>query len=673
MTDKNSGPRSIALVGPYLSGKTSLMESLLFITGATNRKGRVSEGNTVGDGSAEAREREMGVELNVATTTYLDDELTFLDCPGSIEFLQETYNALIGADLAVVVCEPDVHRAVTLLPILKFLEDRRIPRLIFINKLDRFGGDIVPVVKALRAISGAPLVLRQIPILEGESASGYVDLASGRGYHFQENAASEGIEAPADLADTVEQARYEMLEKMADFDDSLMEKLLEDIDPDNEEVFADLSRLVGEGHIVPVMFGAGEPEYGVRRLLKALRHDAPGAGVAAQRLALEGGTTDPLAQVLKTYNLPNIGKLSLARVWQGKLADGVLLNGIRPSGLFAILGQQSTKCAEAEAGKIVALGRLEDIKTGDTLAAKKGVADLPRAETLPPVYTLAVTAANRNDEVKLSGAITKLVDEDPSLQVAQIQDVQELWFSGQGEIHLRVAVARLKNKFGIEVVTARPTVPYKEAIRKPVSQHGRHKRQTGGHGQFGDVHLDIKPLPRGSGTSFDNTIAGGVVPKQYIPAVQAGALEYLRKGPLGYPVVDVAVTLTDGSYHTVDSSELAFKTAAQIAMREGMPKCNPVLLEPILAVDINVPSEFTAKVNALVSGRRGQILGFEPREGWSGWDKVSAQIPQSEVQNLIVELRSLSLGVGSYTSAFDHLQELTGRLADQVLSADAAE
>ena len=236
-----------------------------------------------------------------------------------------------------------------------------------------------------------------------------------------------------------------------------------------------------------------------------------------------------------------------------------------------------------------------------------------------------------------------------------------------------MAAARLKNKFGIEVATARPTIPYKEAIRKPVSQHGRHKRQTGGHGQFGDVHLDIKPLPRGSGTSFDDTIAGGVVPKQYIPAVQAGALEYLKKGPLGYPVVDVAVTLTDGSYHTVDSSELAFKTAAQIAMREGMPKCNPVLLEPILAVDINVPSEFTAKVNALVSGRRGQILGFEPREGWPGWDKVSAQIPQSEVQNLIVELRSLSLGVGSYTAEFDHLQELTGRLADQILSADAAE
>ena len=320
---------------------------------------------------------------------------------------------MIGADLAVVVCEPDVDRAVTLVPILKFLEDRRVPRLIFINKLDRFGGDIVPVVEALQAISGAPLALRQIPILDGESASGYVDLASGRGYHFQENAASEEIEAPAELADAVKQARYEMLEKMADFDDSLMEKLLEDIDPDNEEVFADLSRLVGEGHIVPVMFGAGEPEHGVRRLLKALRHDVPGAEAAAQRLGLEAGTTDPLAQVLKTYNLPNIGKLSLARVWQGKLADGVLLNGIRPSGLFAMLGQQSTKCAEAEAGKIVALGRLEDVKTGDTLAAKKGVADLPRAETLPPVYTLAVAAANRNDEVKLSGAITKLVDEGP--------------------------------------------------------------------------------------------------------------------------------------------------------------------------------------------------------------------------------------------------------------------
>ena len=289
------------------------------------------------------------------------------------------------------------------------------------------------------------------------------------------------------------------------------------------------------------------------------------------------------------------------------------------------------------------------------------------------VFTLAITAANREDEVKLSGAIGKLLDEDPSIAFEQALDTQEMLLHGQGEIHLRVACDRLKNKYGLEVATVRPKVPYKEAIQKPVSQHGRFKRQTGGHGQFGDVHLDIKPLARGEGFTFANSITGGAVPKQYIPAVGAGVQEFLKKGPLGFPVVDISVTLTDGQFHAVDSSELAFKTAARIAMTEGMPKCDPVLLEPILRVDIAVPSEFTSKANTLVSSRRGQILGFEGRPGWSQWDVVSALVPASECHDMIVDIRSLTLGVGTYTASLDHLQELHGRLADEVVSAHAEE
>jgi len=262
-----------------------------------------------------------------------------------------------------------------------------------------------------------------------------------------------------------------------------------------------------------------------------------------------------------------------------------------------------------------------------------------------------------------------LLEEDPSLTFEHDDDANQWLFLGQGEMHLRLAVERLANKYSLNVATTKPRVPYKEAITKSVSQHARFKRQTGGHGQFGDVHVDIKPLPRGTGFEFTNSIVGGAIPKQYIPAVEAGVKEFLVKGPLGFPVVDVAVVLTDGGFHAVDSSEMAFKTAGTMAMREGLSKCHPVLLEPILQVEIAVPSEATAKVNATISTRRGQILGFDTREGWRGWDVVTSNMPQSEIHDLIIELRSLSAGVGTYSWTFDHLQELTGRLADQVIEA----
>ncbi len=669
-------PRTIALVGPYLSGKTTLLESVLFATDAINRKGNAKEGNTVGDGSTEARERQMGVELNVASATFMGDRFHFLDTPGSVEFAQETFDAVLGADLVVVVCEPDIDRARAVAPLIKFIEEHNLPSLFFMNKIDKLDGSISPVVDALREASGRSLALRQLPISDGETVSGYVDLASGRAYAYKPNEASEGVDPPAAMADEIKAARYAMLEIMADFDDDLMESLLEDNDPSNDDVFGNISRMVGAGQVAPVMLGAGELDHGVRRLLKALRHDAPSADTAAQRRGLDPTSSEVICQVLKTYNLSQIGKLSLVRIFQGQLAEGVQLSGTRPSGLFDMMGQQTQKRPEASMGDVVALGRMDNIDIGDTLSTGKDPDPLPKAPVLEPVYGLAISAANRNDEVKLSGALAKLVEEDPSYLIEHNQDTHEMVLHGQGEIHLRVAIARLQNKSAVEVGTTRPKIPYKEAIQKPVQQHGRFKRQTGGHGQFGDVHIEVKPLPRGSGFQFEDKIVGGVIPKTYIPAVEAGVKEYLAKGPLGYPVVDLAVKLYDGSHHAVDSSEIAFKTAGRIAMNEALPKCSPVLLEPILAVEIYVPSEYTAKINQLISGRRGQILGFEGREGWPGWDVVSAQIPHSEMLDLIVELRSLTQGVGTYSSSFDHLQELTGRLAAQVLSeaqADAAE
>ena len=667
-----SGPRSIAIVGPYLSGKTTLLENILFVTGAIGRKGKIGEGS-VGDASQEARDREMGVEVNAAKVEYLGDTFFFLDCPGSIEFQQESLNALIGVDAAVVVCEADPGKALALTPLMRFLDDRKIPAIIFVNKVDRPTGSPADVIAALEATTARALVTRHLILHEGEAVTGYVDLASERAYSYKDGAASTVTELPEAAADEKADARYAMLEKLADYDDDLMEKLLEDQEPGREQVYGDLTREFQAGNILPVLVGAAEHEYGVRRLLKTLRHEVPGAEVAAERAGIDPSAGDPVAQILKTYHTPNFGKLSLARVWRGPIKEGVSLNGARASGLFHMQGMQTKKVSEVQAGEIVALGRLEEARTGGVLTAGKEAIPAPKPNLLPPVFAQSISPVKREDEVKLSGALARVVDEDPSLLVEHSQDTNEMIIRGQGDIHLRVAMDKLKNRYGVEVAASRPQVPYKEAIQKSTSQHARFKRQSGGHGQFGDVEVDIKPLPRGSGFNFENTIVGGSVPRQYIPAVEAGVREYLSKGPLGFPVVDVLVTLTDGSYHSVDSSELAFKTAGRMAMNEGMPKCSPVLLEPIHEVKIVAPSDSTARVNALISGRRGQILGFNPREGWEGWDEVTAHLPLSEIHDLIVELRSLSQGVGTYTWKFDHLQELTGRLADQVVEAHGAE
>jgi elongation factor G len=337
-------------------------------------------------------------------------------------------------------------------------------------------------------------------------------------------------------------------------------------------------------------------------------------------------------------------------------------------GLFGLRGETQIKLAEAGPGDTVALGRLEEVMTGETLSSAKAGAKVKlKAETLIPVYSLAITAHDRKDEVKLTGAIHRLQEEDPSLHFHQNAELQEMSLEGQGEIHLKVAAEKLLSKYGLKIDTHRTKVPYKETIKKPGRQHGRHKRQSGGHGQFGDVHLEIKPMPRGTGFEFVDHVVGGAVPRQYISSVEEGAREFLNRGPLGFPVVDVSVTLYDGQYHTVDSSDMAFKTAARIAMSEGMPKCEPVLLEPICAVQITIPNDFTARVHGLISGRRGQILGFSAKEGWQGWDEVNAYLPQSELHDLIIELRSLTMGVGTFSWKFDHLQELTGRLADKIV------
>ena len=616
----------------------------------------------------------MGVGLTAVTANFMGDSYTFIDCPGSVEFAHDMRSALPAVDAAVVVCEADEKKLPQLQIILRELEDLGIPRFLFLNKIDRANKRIRETLATLQPASRIPLVLRQIPIWNGDLIAGFVDLALERAFVYREHKASEVVGLEAGDLDREKEARFSMLEKLADHDDALMEQLLEDIQPPRDAVFDDLARELREGLICPVLLGSAAREHGVLRLMKALRHEAPGVTETAKRLGV-ASSKDALAYVFKTVHLQHGGKLSFARVLAGCLDDGATLKASsgeagRVSGVSALYVGQDNKRLSAETGETVALGKLDAVKTSDTLSSGK-IAPQPlvHVEPLPPVLAMAVAAADRKDDVKLGQALLRLNEEDPSLTMVQNPRTHDSVLWGQGEMHLRVALERLRERFGVNVKSHPPAIGYQETIRKPITQRGRHKKQSGGHGQFGDVVLEVKPMPRGGGFEFHEKVVGGAVPRNYIGAVEEGVVDGLLRGPLGFPVIDVQVTLTDGSYHSVDSSDLAFRTAARVGVSEALPQCQPVLLEPIHIVDIVCPTEATAKINAILSGRRGQILGFDTREGWVGWDRVRAMMPEAEIGELIVELRSATAGAGSFTRQFDRMAEVTGRAADQIIAA----
>ena len=672
-----TGSRCIALVGPFQSGKTTLLEAILARTGAVQRQGTVDAGTTVGDASKEARQHKMSVEATFATTSFMGDNYTFVDCPGSIEFINDMRSVLTAVDAVVVVGEADEKKVPQLQLILRELEDQNIPRFLFLNKIDKADKRVRETVKLLQPASRVPLLLRQIPIWKGDLIAGFVDLALERAFVYKECTASEVVDLTGEDLDREKEARFTMLETLADHDDELMEQLLEDIQPPRDKVFDDLAKELRDRIVCPVLLGCATRSNGVLRLLKALRHEAPTVAETAQRLGIKSGY-DAVALVLKTFHTPHGGKMSVARLLTGEAGDGTTFltptsEGGRVSGVFSVMGANFVKRGPASAGDTVAFGKLEQAKTGDTLTSgRQARAAMVKVTPYPPVLAIAVQAKERKDDVKLGQAFLKLTDEDPSLRVDHNAENHEVVIWGQGEMHMRVATERLGDRFAVPVTTRPPTVGYRETIRKPISIRGRHKKQSGGHGAFGDVVVEIRPLPRSSGFKFEDKITGGVVPRNYIPAVEEGVVDALKHGPLGFPVVDVAVALVDGSYHSVDSSDMAFRTAGRIAMVEGLPQCQPVLLEPIHLVEIVCPTDSTAKMNAILSGRRGHILGFDTREGWDGWDCVRAQMPESEIGDLIIEVRSATAGVGSFTFKFDHMAELTGRTADQIVASRRA-
>ncbi|MBB5520186.1 elongation factor G [Amphiplicatus metriothermophilus] len=653
----SKGARCAVIVGPQGAGKTTLLRALI------ERAGR---GAPALDASQESQDFGSTTEPNLTRCAYLGDDWAFIDCPGSVELLQASFDAMAAADIVILVADPDPDRAAALSPFFKFLDERQIPHVLFVNRVDETRVRVRALLQALQTYSDRPLVLRQVPIRDKDRIVGAIDLVSERAWKYREGAPSELIEIPETEKPVESEAREAMLDTLADFDDGLLEQILEDKIPPSDTLFKLMAKELEEDAFAPVLMGSAAHGNGVTRLFKLLRHEAPEPAKTAERLGFSG-PGETITSVIRTMHLPHVGKISVARVWKGAIRDGDSVNGGRVSGLLALNGEAREKRVEARAGDIVGLPRLDALASGDLLIDGRIHKGDAAVAALAPVYALAIRPRNERDDVRLSTAVAKLIEEDASLSTERRADTGEFVLRGQGDMHLRLAAAKLKNRYGVEIETTLPRPSYRETIRATADHHARHKKQTGGHGQFADIKVKIKPLPRGAGVAFDETIHGGAVPKQFIPAVEAGVREGLQCGPLGFPVVDVAVTLYDGQHHSVDSNEMSFKLAGRQAMRDALPDCQPVLLEPIYHTVIHSPRDHTSKAHAVISSRRGQILGFDARPGWPGWDSVTAMMPESGLHDLIIELRSLTQGAATFEAKFDHYQELYGKDADKIV------
>lgn len=673
MTDV-SRARNIAIVGSHHAGKTTLVEALLSHCGAVSRKGSVVDGTSTTDHEPECIAHAQSTTVGFAHCSDADIDMTLIDCPGFVDFLEETRLAISGADAVAIAIEADPTRVAQIQNLVDFLEARRLPHLFVINKLDRAGSDFAGTLAALQSAYGRHVVAEHWPIGMAESFRGYADLATRKAYLYDGTRERESA-LPEELRDRVDRARGELLEAMADFDDHLMEQILEGIEPSQEVVERDLCAECSHDQIVPVLVAAGLPGYGVTALLRAMERwfpspaDAP--TVDAEGRPIELRPDGPvIAHVIKTTIHPQSGKLSIVRVLSGTLKpDATLTNvsrgdeKVRAGGLYRLQGKKQEPIAEAGPGSVVALARLESVATGDTLTTNGLRILLPHVRRAEPVFAVAVRPKERIDEAKISQMLARIVDEDPALRLQRAEITNELQLMGSGEQHVSIAVERLGRKYKVEVETHPPAIPYQETISTGTEIHSRYKHQTGGHGQFADVWLRIAPCERGHGVTFEEKIVGGVVPRQFIPAVEKGVREALMHGSLGgYPVTDINVILFDGAYHDVDSSEQAFKTAAGMGIREALPKCGPAVLEPIVHVTVTVPTAYTSAVIQQLTGKRGQILGMNPGDK-PGVDVVEAYVPQVEIARYITELRTATQGLGTYAWRHDRFEPVPGKWA----------
>ncbi len=683
--------RNVALVAHHGVGKTSLAEAMLYLGSATTRIGRVVDGTTMLDQSPEEIARQITIDLGLAQFEYQGHKINLLDTPGSPDFVGDVYSALRVADAALLVLRATTGVEVGTEVVWEVLQQERTPLLVVVNMMDKEHADFEAAVRSCHDRLGLNAVAVQLPIGTAERFHGVVDLIENKAFTFTGRGIDERsseIPIPADMAARAAQARATLLEEAATGDEELMEKFLATGELTVAEIRKGLCERVVMGDLAPAFCCSASLNLGVKEVLDEIVDVLPGPfDVPPQRAeAVNGGeritiapeSTGPVAAtVFKTLAEAHLGELSLLRLWSGHLEPGQeLVNTTRGRGerigtLYHLCGRERSDCRGAAAGDIVAAVKLRETHTGDTLADKSRPVRLAPPDFPSPVAAECIRARNKGDEEKMAVGLMRLHEEDPTLSKQFEDSTKETLVYGMGDLHLEVLVERMRKRFGVEVLLSRPHVPYRETIRARAEGDYRHKKQSGGRGQFGEVHLRVAPLPRGEGRRFVDEVKGGVIPGQYIPAVEKGVLAGMERGPLaGFPVVDVQTTVHFGKYHDVDSSEMAFKIAAESCFHETVLKASPMLLEPYSDLEIRVPEEFLGDVMGDLSSKRGKILGTEA----DGRDQiVRARVPMAETYKYATHLRALTQGRGHYRAQLSHYEEVPRDLADKVIAAARAE
>jgi elongation factor G len=671
--------RNMVLVGHSSSGKTTLAEALLHDTGATNRLGKVEEGNTVSDYDPEEQRRKISISTSLIPCEWNGYKINVLDTPGYVDFVGEVKGALRVADCAVVLVDAVAGIEVGTELVWQYCDELKLPRVIYVNKMDRENANFDRVLEQLREHYGKCVVAMQLPIGKEADFKGEVNIISRKAFVGHD---SDPSDVPADMKNAVEERRTQLIEIAAESSDELIEKYLGGEELTEEEVRKGLDAGIRNGSLVPVLCGAASQNVGVSYLLKFFADYVPSPAEmpapTAQNLAtnqpekLPMSDNGPLATfVFKTQADPYVGKLTYFRVYSGQMSSDSRVQNARTGEeerigqLYVLRGKEQLPIAHVHAGDIGAVAKLQETQTGDTLCDKGHPLALPKADYPNPVYSVALSPKTKTDLDKMGTALQRLVDEDPTLRVYREPDTNETIMAGMGDSHVDVATRRLKNKFSVELLTSLPKIPYKETITRQVEVQGRHKKQTGGRGQFGDTWVRFEPLPRGSGFEFDEEVFGGSVPNQYIPAVEKGMREILNRGVLaGYPTTDFKAVLYDGSYHAVDSSEMAFKLAAHKAFKNGIPQASPVLLEPIMSMEITVPDNFMGDIIGDLNTKRARVLGMDQRGGWS---VITAEAPLAEIERYATDLRSMTQGRGYFKMEFLRYDIVPSHIASQII------
>ncbi|AFV11693.1 elongation factor G [Thermacetogenium phaeum DSM 12270] len=668
--------RNIAVIGHGGAGKTSLVEALLYNAGHTSRLGKVDEGTATTDFFPEEVKRKISVSTALAPCEWKDSKINIVDTPGYSDFFGEVKGALRVVDSVVVVlCAVSGVEVQTEIG-WKEAEKANHPKIAFVNKMDRENANFDRVLQQMKDVFKKNVIPLQLPIGSEAQFSGVIDLLKMKACKYNPKDGSyQEKEIPAELSGAVEAARDAIMEAAAEGDDELLIKYLDGEVLTEEEVSLGLKKAFWANNFVPALCGSAINNIGVRHLLDFLVDVAPSPVDVADEESPTNKTFSAL--VFKTLADPYVGKLSFFRVFSGNLkGDSTVYNANKEKEekvgqIFTMRGKQQEPLSEVKEGDIAVVAKLQVTETGDTICSKENPVKLEGIEFPEPMLSIAIEPKSKGDEDKLSSALTKLIEADPTLRLTKNVETKETILTGTGETHLDIVLERLHQKYGVDVNSHTPSVPYRETIRGTVQQEGKYKKQTGGRGQYGHVWLTLEPYADGE-FAFEEKIFGGAVPKQYFPAVEKGLREAIQEGVLaGYPVTGVKATLYDGSYHPVDSSEMAFKIAASMAFKKGMEKADPVLLEPIMNVEVLVPEQFMGDIIGDLNGKRGRIMGMEPQEG--GMQLIKAQVPLAEMQDYATALKSITQGRGSFKMEFASYEEVPARLAEEIIEKRKAE